>query len=948
MGQQKRVYDAFISYRHVKQDAEVAETLQRLLEKQKVRPEGGKGKKRTLCVFRDRSELPTSDDLGRDICSALENSRYLILICSRSYRSSRWCMEELRYFRSLHGNTNQNILPILIDGEPAESFPEELLWEEIHLPTEDGNDRTLQRQKEPLAADIRSGSLKEMLKKLKTREYLRIAAPILGVAFDELYQRKRRMQRRTFATAAAAFVIFSLAFGLYNRSMYRQIADRQSKILENESVRLANNSFSEMSRQDYTLALLLANEAYSFYEEADVGDNESRAAIALRSAVFGKGFDRDVRLLSSKAVISFNTDGWNIEDSLDDGRVLQVTDGESTYLCSTATGAILHTFSGNKYVFSADVSVGVKICHMNEYEVLFQGIRTETGEVYFEYTVECRLASYVYAFYDDTTNACYFDIDETIQAYATAEGEICPCQLQDFELEALPDSVAGNIADENRFRSYRENCDIEFDDEEADSTVSEIMAMVNMALQGYSEILLTNYNTDLMLVSGKLEGSKDEYETRVYSSESVECIQTLDGRYLIDRRSGLLYWREENQLIIYQLNESRLMPDYLLNDAVFYWISENGERCCLLNYQIVDENGQYCDSAQVDVFDIEDVSKPVLSTGVYMGSPGSIRYQLDHGMNRIIYEDGAGTVHVQEIGGESLLTLQFSPDDFIYAVAIDDSGSKAAVAYHEDSTYVSLYDIAQGTQIAQLDLQEYRSGWGSVVHMEILGESLLVADNYNIYIYDLKNKQLTNPICFEGSETMWPFQRFMTEDGLLFCTEPNFGYYDSLLYYLDQVYDMESGECVLDVSYAAYDYDPSTGFLVYQPFSEYGTSPSIIVMQRQDEGGFQEVWSIKSDNVNMELLHNGMSLDGNYLLLSGKDTCEIYDLSTRYKLMETGFPGFSLKNGNLYYMAEDQDGRLFKWALPKNMDLLKDRAEELLDGRTLSEEERNRYYILGD
>lgn len=945
MEQQKREYDAFISYRHLEQDAEVAENLQRLLEKQTIRSEDGNRKKRTLCVFRDQSELPTSSDLGRDIRTALEKSRYLILICSSSYKKSKWCMEELRYFRSLHGNTNKNILPILLEGEPAESFPELLLWEEIQIPAENGDIQTIKKQIEPLAADIRSGSLKEILKKLRTREYLRIAAPILGVAFDDLYQRKKRMQRRTFAAAIMVFTAFSMAFGFYSRYMYRQIADKQSRILENESVRLANSSFTEMKNQDYMLALLLAKEAYFFYEEADVGEINSRAATALRSTVFGYDFDKNVSPLSSKGIIPFNTEGWNIEASLDEGRVLQVTDGESTYLCSTATGEILSVFSGSRYVFCGDSSLGVKICSLNAYEVLFQGFRTETEEVYFEYTAECRPASYISAFYDDTTNACYFDIDEMIQAYASKEGEIYACQFKDFDLDYLPGSLAENIAAENLFGSYRKNCDIEYDNREAECSMSEGLVMADMEQQGYSEILLTNYNRDLMLVSGKIEESRDEYETKVYSSESMECIQTLEGRYLIDRNSGSLYRRQENQLIIYQLNESRLKQNNLLEDTVYYWLSDNGERCCLLNNRLKDENGQDCDYAQVQVFDIKDMNKPIFCADVNMGGPGSIKYQLDHDMNRIIYEDATGRVQVQELGGESLLTIPFSPDDYIYAVAMDDSGSRAVVAYHGEADYISLYDIAKGIQIAQLDFQEYRGGYSSVEHMEILGDRLLVADYSDVYIFDLQKKEIINTL--DGSEHMSPFQRFMTEDGLLFCTEPNDDYYGRQLYYLNQVYDMKSGESVLDISYVAYDYDPVTGFLVYQPFSEYGPSPSIIVMQRQEEGGFQEVWSIKSDNVNMTLLHNGMSLDGNYLLLSGKDTCELYDLSMQYKIMETGFPGFFIKNEKLYYLAKDQYGGLLNWAFPRDMDLLKEKAEELLDGRILSEEERSHYYILG-
>ena len=87
------IYDAFISYRHLPADMAVAEKLQKLLESRKKK-DGSK-----LAVFRDRSDLPTTSDLGADIRNALEHSRFLIVICSPQYQQSRWCMTELEYFQ---------------------------------------------------------------------------------------------------------------------------------------------------------------------------------------------------------------------------------------------------------------------------------------------------------------------------------------------------------------------------------------------------------------------------------------------------------------------------------------------------------------------------------------------------------------------------------------------------------------------------------------------------------------------------------------------------------------------------------------------------------------------------------------------------------------------------------------------------------------------------------
>lgn len=77
-------YDAFISYSHSEPDAFVAGKLHSMLEHYKVPKKIREisGKKKIERVFRDREELPLSANLAMGICEALENSEYLIVICS--------------------------------------------------------------------------------------------------------------------------------------------------------------------------------------------------------------------------------------------------------------------------------------------------------------------------------------------------------------------------------------------------------------------------------------------------------------------------------------------------------------------------------------------------------------------------------------------------------------------------------------------------------------------------------------------------------------------------------------------------------------------------------------------------------------------------------------------------------------------------------------------------
>lgn len=238
-------YDAFISYRHNARDQQIARTLLRLLESLplKNRPK--------LHIFRDREEFPTSSDLGNDIHKALEESEFLILICSPEYLQSKWCREELVYFRKLHGNTNRNILPILVAGEPQEAFPEELFTEVVEITGPDGRIQRHIRDVEPLGADVRAETPKLALKALKATEYLRIAAAILNCRFDDLYRREQRRIRRKLLAAiagisAAAIVMISFLlwqlFQVRQAQLHEQLTYSQQLFRSDDRIRAGQNS----------------------------------------------------------------------------------------------------------------------------------------------------------------------------------------------------------------------------------------------------------------------------------------------------------------------------------------------------------------------------------------------------------------------------------------------------------------------------------------------------------------------------------------------------------------------------------------------------------------------------------------------------------------------------------------------------------------------------------
>ncbi len=190
-------YWAFISYSH--KDTAIADWLHRKLETYRV-PKSlvgtpsreGEVPSRIMPIFRDREELPTSSELGDNL--------------QKSLQQSRWVEEEVRAFKGWHGR--DQILALIARGAPnatdrdraeEECFPQSMRF--------DVNAANARVQVEPIAADLRpEGDGRE-------RAFLKIVAGLLGVGFDDLYQREKRRQKRRQMMLAAAVIIALAGIG---------------------------------------------------------------------------------------------------------------------------------------------------------------------------------------------------------------------------------------------------------------------------------------------------------------------------------------------------------------------------------------------------------------------------------------------------------------------------------------------------------------------------------------------------------------------------------------------------------------------------------------------------------------------------------------------------------------------------------------------------------------
>ena len=269
---QKKKYAAFISYRHLSPDMEIARALAKMLEHNMIRP--NRHVKRNIGpVFVDVNELPLTESLDASILHALDESEMLIVICSPNLPLSKYCMREISYFKEQHGGRMDRIYTLLVDGDPMTSFPEILRTEQITAKDEDGEETTVTVDVEPLFADVRAATIKESIKKLRKTEYLRLAAAYYHCSYDDLVKRRQRWLWQMGLSGAAIVGAAALGFNVY----------AYAKNWQYSSVKAATYaSYAKESSEagDELLAITLAQEAW---EEAVFSDSVPYMT-ALRSA----------------------------------------------------------------------------------------------------------------------------------------------------------------------------------------------------------------------------------------------------------------------------------------------------------------------------------------------------------------------------------------------------------------------------------------------------------------------------------------------------------------------------------------------------------------------------------------------------------------------------------------------------------------------------------------
>jgi hypothetical protein len=248
-------YRAFISYSH--RDKTWADWLHKALETYRVpsrlvgtQTARGTVPRRLHPVFRDRDELASAHNLGREVNDALARSESLIVICSPASAASHWVNKEVLTYARL--GRSERIACLIVDGEPdAIDMPgresEECFCPALRFELDANGQQTTGRV-EPVAADARPG------KDGRTNAKLKLIAGILGVGFDALKQRElQRRNRRMTAIAALALLVMAVTTTL---AVFALLSRRDAVIAQHDAV-VAQHAAQRRQKQAESLVTFM-------------------------------------------------------------------------------------------------------------------------------------------------------------------------------------------------------------------------------------------------------------------------------------------------------------------------------------------------------------------------------------------------------------------------------------------------------------------------------------------------------------------------------------------------------------------------------------------------------------------------------------------------------------------------------------------------------------------
>lgn len=233
-------YNVFLSYSS--KDRAIAEKLSRRIRSYIPPVKTGLGKKK-LSVFRDEERLTASGNLAEALKEKLNNSEFLVLICSPNAAGSPWVNEEVRFFAETQ--KKEHIIYCLYDGDLTNSLPPYLA----------------SAKDEPLYINLRDKSHKNF-----RNQSLKLIAALHRVDFMTLLRddeaRRRRTTRQIAASALAfIFLLMSISFILSVEPTYWQRVEQPEEYGPNRVMPILPVHDIAINKKDFNEIIFLGKNA---------------------------------------------------------------------------------------------------------------------------------------------------------------------------------------------------------------------------------------------------------------------------------------------------------------------------------------------------------------------------------------------------------------------------------------------------------------------------------------------------------------------------------------------------------------------------------------------------------------------------------------------------------------------------------------------------------------
>ncbi|MCH5312188.1 MAG: TIR domain-containing protein [Prevotella sp.] len=326
MDKQKE-YFAFISYK--REDEKWAKWLQHKLEHYRlptnVRKSDPSLPQNIRPVFKDTSELGAGV-LADEIHEALENSKYLIVICSPRAAKSQWVGKEVQTFIDM--GRFDKIIPFIIGGKPFSEISEEECFPSALL--------NLPKEQELLGVNINEIG--------RDAAVVKVVARMFDLKFDTLWQRYEREQKKKQQIKISIIsicLLISIGIAVWISHQNSLLEEKDWKMMENQARAVAEKVNQLTDGGDSYMGLLLALKVLPEKIDNPNRPYTEEAEYALRNA-----FQQKVAILRGHLgdliSIDFSSDGNLLITSAYDNTIR---------IWDIYTGRCINTFESGNWIY---------------------------------------------------------------------------------------------------------------------------------------------------------------------------------------------------------------------------------------------------------------------------------------------------------------------------------------------------------------------------------------------------------------------------------------------------------------------------------------------------------------------------------------------------------------------------------------------------------------------